>query len=129
MAQATTDLSARTPEQVFAHHGQATHTEDLDALMQDFAETACLITSEAVFCGKAGIRDFFARFIQMLPRAQWTTWTAKTRFADNLLLMEWTAESERGSVTDGVDTFIFRDGLIQYQTVHFTVVPKPLVKP
>ena len=122
MAQATTDLSRRTPQQVFAHHGEALGAEDLDATLQDYAETACIITPDAVTRGKDGIRTFFARLVQMLPHAQWNT---KTTFADNILLLEWSADSARGSVSDGVDTVVFQDGLIQYQTIHFTVVPKP----
>lgn len=122
MAHATTDLSRRTPQQVFAHHGHTLEAEDLGALLHDFAETACIITPGAVTCGKEGIRTFFARFVQLLPHAQWTS---KTTFADNVLLLEWTADSARGSVSDGVDTFVFQDGLIQCQTIHFTLVPKP----
>jgi ketosteroid isomerase-like protein len=122
MAQATTDLSRRTPQQVFAHHGQALRAEDLDATLQDYAETACVITPDAVTRGKEGIRVFFASLFRLLPRAQWT---AKTTFADTILLLEWTAVSARGSVSDGVETFVFRDGLIQYQTIRFTLVPKP----
>lgn len=124
MAQATTDLSRRTPQQVAAHHGQAMRAEDLDDLLQDYPETACVITSDTVTCGKEGIRTFFARFFQLLPRAQWTSSTAKTTFADNILLLEWTADAARGSVSDGVDTLVFKDGLIQHQTIHFTVVSK-----
>jgi hypothetical protein len=99
--------------------------EDLDALLQDYAETACLVTTDAVTRGKEDIRTFFARFYQRLPRAQWTSWTSKSTFADNILLLEWTADSATGSVSDGVDTVVFQDGLIQYQTIHFTVVPVP----
>ena len=53
----------RTPQEVFAHHGQAFAAEDLDEIVADFAD-------------------------------------------------------------DGVDTFIFRDGLIQAQTVHYTLQRK-----
>ena len=122
MAQTTTDLARRTPQQVFAHHGEALAAEDLDAILQDYAETACIITSDAVTCGKEGLRAFFARLVQLLPHAQWNV---KTTFADNILLLEWTADSARGSVSDGVETFVFQDGLIHSQTVHFTLVPKP----
>ena len=122
MTPATTDLSRRTPQQVFAHHGQALRVDDLDALLQDYAETACIITPDVVVCGKEGIRAFFAHFVQLLPHAQWAT---KTEFTDNILLLEWTADSARGSVSDGVETFVFQDGLIQQQTIHFTLVPKP----
>jgi ketosteroid isomerase-like protein len=122
MAQATTDLSRRTPQQVFAHHGEALRAEDLDAILQDYAETACNITPDAVTRGKEGLRTFFAQVVQARPHAQWTF---KTTFADNILLLEWTDDSARGSVSDGVETFVFQDGLIQYQIIHFTLVPKP----
>ncbi len=37
------DLSKRTPEEIFAHHGQALGAEDLDATVMDFADTAVLV--------------------------------------------------------------------------------------
>ena len=116
-----TDLSKRTPQEVFEHHGQALGAEDLDATLLDYAENACLITPSAVMRGKDAIREFFAGLFQALPKAQWGV---KTVYEDNVLFLEWTGDSARASVSDGVDTFIFQDGLIQYQTVHGTVVPK-----
>lgn len=35
------------------------------------------------------------------------------------------AEGDVDAITDGVDTFVIRDGLIQLQTARFTVRPKP----
>jgi hypothetical protein len=116
-----TDLSKRTPQEVFEHHGQALGAEDLDATMLDYAENACLITPSAVMRSKDAIREFFAGVFQALPKAQWDL---KTIYEDNLLFLEWTADSARASVSDGVDTFVFQDGLIQYQTVRCTVVPR-----
>jgi hypothetical protein len=116
-----TDLSKRTPQEVFEHHGQALGAEDLDATLLDYAENACLITPSAVMRGKDAIREFFVGLFQALPKAQWGV---KTVYADNVLFLEWTADSARASVSDGADTFIFQDGLIQYQTVHGTVVSK-----
>jgi hypothetical protein len=107
---------------VFAHHGEALTAEDPDAVQQDYAETACIVTADAVTCGKDGIKAFFTRLLQSLPHAQWSV---KTTFVDNILLLEWTADSTRGSVSDGVETFVFQDGLIQYQTIRFTLVLKP----
>jgi hypothetical protein len=36
-----------------------------------------------------------------------------TLFEDDILLLEWQAESEDVKVEDGIDTFVFRDGLIR----------------
>jgi hypothetical protein len=115
------DLSRRTPEEIFAHHGRALGAEDLDTTVMDFADTAVLVTSDGVRRGKDAIRHFFDGLFKALPKAQWSV---KTIYEDNLLFVEWTGDSARASVSDGVDTFIFKDGLIQAQTAHYTIVPK-----
>jgi predicted SnoaL-like aldol condensation-catalyzing enzyme len=116
-----TDLSKRTPEEVFTHHAQALGAEDLDAILMDYADTAILISPAGVLRGKDGIRNFFADLLQALPKAQWRV---KTIYTDNVLFLEWTADSARASVSDGVDTFIFQNGLITLQTVRNTTVSK-----
>jgi hypothetical protein len=115
------DLSKRTPEEIFAHHGQALGAEDLDATVMDFADTAVIVTPDGVRRGKDAIRNFFDGLFKALPKAQWGL---KTIYVDNVLFLEWTGDSARASVSDGVDTFLFKDGLIQAQTVHCTIVPK-----
>ena len=115
------DLSKRTPEEIFEHHGQALGAEDLDAAVMDFADTAVLVTPDGVRRGKDAIRNFFDGLFKALPKAQWGL---KTIYMDNLLFLEWTGDSARASVSDGVDTFIFKNGLIQAQTVRCTIVPK-----
>jgi hypothetical protein len=117
----TTDISNRTPEEIFAHHGQALGAEDPDATVMDFADTAVLVTSDGVRRGKDAIRNFFDGLFKALPKAHWGI---KTIYVDNLLFVEWSGDSARASVSDGVDTFLFKDGLIQAQTVHYTIVPK-----
>jgi SnoaL-like domain len=121
MTQPASELSKRTPEEVFTHHGQALGAEDLDAILMDYATTATLISPSGVFRGKDAIRTFFADLLQALPKAKWGL---KTTYVDNVLFLEWTADSARASVSDGVDTFIFENGLITLQTVRNTIVPK-----
>ncbi len=89
--------------------------------MIETTNTAILISPSGVLRGKDAIRSFFADLLQALPKAQWGV---KTIYADNVLFLEWTADSARASVSDGVDTFIFHDGLITLQTVRDTIVPK-----
>ncbi|GAC1401559.1 MAG: nuclear transport factor 2 family protein [Ktedonobacteraceae bacterium] len=121
MTQSTRDLSQRTPQEVFEHHAQSLGKEDLDATVLDYAETASLITPSGVMRGKDAIRQFFTGVFQTLPHAKWNV---KPIFADNILFLEWTADSEPASVSDGVDTVVFQNGLIQVQTVRCTIVPK-----
>lgn len=121
MAHTASDISQRTPEQVFNHHVQALGAEDVAATVMDYAETARVITPVGVAQGKDAIGKLFADLFQTLPKARWNV---KTTFVDNILFLEWTADSDKASVSDGVDTFIFKDGLIETQTVRFTAVPK-----
>jgi ketosteroid isomerase-like protein len=70
-------VAARTPQEVFRHHGEALGAGDLDGIVDDYAD-------EAIFITPAGV--------------------------------------ERGK--DGIDTFVFRDGLIRVQTVRYTLIPQ-----
>jgi hypothetical protein len=42
-------------------------------------------------------------------------------YEDDILLLEWKATSSASKVEDGIDTFVFRDGLIRVQTVRYTL--------
>ena len=121
MAQTASEISKRTPEQVFNHHVQALGAEDVAATVMDYAETARVITPGGIAQGKDAIGKLFADLFRTLPKARWNV---KTTYVDDILFLEWTADSDLNSVSDGVDTFIFKDGLIQTQTVRFTAVPK-----
>jgi len=39
-------------------------------------------------------------------------------------MLEWAADAAESSAGDGVDTFVFRDGLIHAQTLHYTLQRK-----
>src|SRR5260370_22544476 len=100
------DLSKRTPEEVFAHHGQALGAEDLDATVMDFAATAVLVTPDGVRRGKDAIRNFFDGLFRALPQAQSGV---KTIYVDNLLFLYCTGDSSRASASAVVDTFLLCD--------------------
>jgi hypothetical protein len=42
----------------------------------------------------------------------------------DVLFLEWAADAAATFVEDGIDTFVFRDGLIRVQTVRYTVQRK-----
>lgn len=109
----------RTPEEVFQHHAQALGAEDLDEIVADYADNAVFITPAGIRHGKDGIRAAFTELLGDVPQA---TWDLKTQiYHDDVLFLEWAADSARTRVEDGIDTFVFRDGLIRVQTVRYTV--------
>lgn len=112
----------RTPQEVFQHHAEVLGAEDLEGIVSDYAEDALLITPEGAARGKEGVREGFEKLLGDLPGA---TWDLPTQvYADDILLLEWKAESEAARVEDGIDTFVFRDGLIRVQTVRYTLISK-----
>lgn len=112
----------RTPEEVFAHHVQSLRAGDLDEIVADCADDAIFITPARTRRGKDGIRAAFTQLLADVPDA---AWNLKTQiYEDDVLLLEWAADAEATRVEDGLDTFIFRDGLIRVQTVRYTLQHK-----
>jgi hypothetical protein len=113
---------SRTPQEIFQHHVEALGAEDLDGIVSDYADDAVFITPDGVRRGKAGVREGFEKLIGDIPSASWELPTMI--FEDDVLLLEWKAQSEKATVEDGIDTFVFADGQIRVQTVRYTATPK-----
>lgn len=113
---------ARTPQEVFQHHAEVLIAGDLEGIVSDYADDALFITPDGVKHGKDGVREGFVKLLSDVPQADWDVPTQI--FEDDVLLIEWKAVSENAKVEDGIDTFVFRDGMIRVQTVRYTVVPE-----
>jgi len=50
----------------------------------------------------------FTKLLADLPNAKWDLPTQI--YEDDILFLEWAAESAATRTTDGIDTFVFRDG-------------------
>jgi ketosteroid isomerase-like protein len=110
--------TTRSGEEIFAHHAQALGAEDLDGIISDYADDAVLIVQGRVLRGLDGVRAAFTQLLQEVPQA---AWQVDTVFVDDVLYLEWKARSANSHIEDGIDTFVFRDGRIQVQTVRYTV--------
>lgn len=109
----------RTPQEIFRHHAETLVAGDLEGVVSDYAEDAVILTSAGVKRGKAGVREAFVQLLGELPNAEWTLPTEL--YEGDVLFLEWTARSKENYADDGVDTFIFRDGLIRLQSVRYTL--------
>ena len=112
---------ARTPKEVFQHHAEALGAEDIDAIVEDYADDAIFITPDGLLRGKDGVRRAFEKLTSEVPGAKWELPTEI--YEDDILLLEWKVTSSAAKVDDGIDTFVFRDGLIRAQTVRYTLQP------
>jgi uncharacterized protein (TIGR02246 family) len=109
----------RSPEEVFQHHAQALGAGDLEEIVADYTDDAVFITPAGVLRGKDGIRAAFTQLLADVPSADWEL---KTQIYENdVLFLEWAATAAATKVEDGIDTFVFSDGLIRLQTVRYTL--------
>jgi ketosteroid isomerase-like protein len=114
-------MAVRTPKEVFQHHGQVLGAGDLEGIVSDYSEDAIFISPDGILKGKAGVRQAFTKLIADLPNAKWEL---KQVYEGDVLFLEWAADSAKTRTKDGIDTFIFRDGLIRVQTVRYTLERK-----
>jgi hypothetical protein len=112
---------ARTPQEIFEHHGAVLVAGDIDGIVDDYSDDALVITPSGVMRGKDGVRQAFEGLLGDLPDAAWEIPTQV--FEDDILFIEWSATAEKSRVRDGVDTFVFRDDHIRVQTVRYTLEP------
>jgi hypothetical protein len=68
------------------------------------------------------VREGFTQLLADVPNAEWAVPTQI--FEGDVLFIEWSADSEKTRVEDGIDTFVFRDGEIVVQTVRYTLQQK-----
>jgi hypothetical protein len=113
---------ADTPQAVFERHVAALSAGDFDSLAADYAADALVLTPTGEYRGRPAIRELFERLMHDLPDVSLEA--QLTVFADDLLLLHWTADSVSNHIPDGVDTFVFRGGQIQAQTISCTLTPK-----
>jgi ketosteroid isomerase-like protein len=111
--------TTRTPQEVFGHHAEVLIAGDLEGIVADYSDDAVFITPAGVLHGKDGVRQGFTKLLSDLPSAEWQVPT--TIFEGDVLFIEWNAKSEKTQALDGIDTFVFRDGLIRVQTVRYTL--------
>jgi ketosteroid isomerase-like protein len=114
--------ASRTPQEVFQHHAEVLIAGDLEGIVSDYADDAVFITPAGALHGKDGVREGFKKLLADVPSADWAVPTQI--YEGDVLFIEWSADSASTRVEDGIDTFVFRDGLIRVQTVRYTLLQK-----
>jgi ketosteroid isomerase-like protein len=97
---------------------QAVNTGDLAAILKNYADDAVVLTPQGPLEGKPGVEAFFRQAFSLLPQAQVSA--KQVVSTEAALLVWWGAESPKGRVDDGVDTFVFERGLIKLQSISFS---------
>lgn len=111
--------TTRSPEDVFGHHAKVLGAEDLEGIVSDYTDDAIVICQGKTYRGKEGVREVFTQLLSDVPHASWELPTMV--FAEDVMYLEWKAQSAQHRVDDGIDTFVFRDGQIRVQTVRYSL--------
>ncbi|WP_280399697.1 nuclear transport factor 2 family protein [Nocardia carnea] len=112
----------RTAEEIIDHHVAALAAGNVDAVVADYAEDARFVTTDGVVAGRASLAKTIAGIVEQFPG--FTVTIVNLVVDDDIVLLEWTADTQGHVLTDGVDTFLIRDDRIQLQTARFTVHAK-----
>lgn len=109
----------KTTEQVLNHHLTSLGGEDIDAVLEDYTDRSIIVTPGGQARGLEQIRKLFEGLIATVPKAQYTL--NSSTIVDQVVLLEWSAASEKTHISNGVDTFVIVSGKIMYQTARFDV--------
>lgn len=111
----------RTPEDILNAHVLAVTQGDLPGVLKDYSDDAIFLTPQGALYGHEGVESFYSQALATLPGLQLTATSVAS--GGNAALVNWTGSSSTGSISDGVDTFVFADDSIKVQTSSFTVKP------
>lgn len=114
------EVSQRSFKEVFEDHLFLSERGDFENdMIRNYSPDVVILMKNKTYHGYGGIRELALRLKNELPDGE---------FQNNLVhldkeigMLEWTAQSEQNEVRDGVDSYLFRDGKIVAQTIHYTV--------
>ena len=116
--------SQRSAEEVLDDHLNLSLDASVeDDLRRNYAEDVVLLTSFGTYRGYEGARYLAELLGQQVPDA---IFEYRNLLVDgDVGFLEWTATSRTTSarIDDGADSYVFRDGRIVAQTIHYTVQP------
>ncbi len=132
---ALADPAVRTPEQIVRHHFAAAAARNLQAVVDDYAEDAVLVTADGVVHGKAAVRAAFAQLLRGPQPGARPAGTAAggaqrrpqiliSHFTSTVAWLIWAQNAGKPNEVRGVETYLVRDGKIELETVG-TVVVRP----
>ncbi|QRK05040.1 nuclear transport factor 2 family protein [Archangium violaceum] len=107
-------------EEVFAGRMEALLAGNLDLAFCYYAEDAVIVLPGSVVQGREQVRIAFTNFGSVfggvIPQPSSVT------ISGEIVLATFSLDTPHASVQDGADTFVIRDGRIQAQTVHASIV-------
>ena len=114
---------ARSTQEVFDSHLALREDNRFDEdLATNYAEDVVVLTLTGVFRGHDGLRASHADLQRYFPDGKYTY---KVQLVEgDVAYLAWSGRSPKGTVHDGADSYVIREGKIVAQTIHYTVDPQ-----
>lgn len=92
-----------------------------DDIERNYADDVVVVSNWGVEHGHDGVRSMAALLQSQLPEC---TFAYKLRLVSGEVgMLQWTGRSSAGSVHDGVDSYVIRNGRIVAQTISYSLTP------
>lgn len=108
-----------TPQEVLNRHLELSRSGSEQDFLECYCDDSFLITAGGVRRGRDEIRACYEQLNRDLPNGRYTY--KVVAIEQDVGFLEWSAESDTHVVTDGVDSYVFQDGYIRAQTIHYTL--------
>jgi len=106
--------------EVFEDHLRLSESGDFETdLRRNFSRDIVVLMENKVYRGHEDVRGLAKRLLRELPNGKYQN--RMILLDEEIGMLEWTAQSAHAEVLDGVDSYLFRDGKIIAQTIHYTV--------
>lgn len=110
----------RTTQEVFDDHLQKRKNGEPEKdVITNYAENVVMLTGTGIYYGHDGVRENIRQLNFYLPNS---TFEYKNVLVEGeYAFLEWHGHSADGTVRDGADSFVIREGKIVMQSIHYTV--------
>jgi len=110
----------RSFREVFDDHLRLSEMGDFETdLRRNFSIDIVVLMENKIYRGHEEVRGLAKRLLRELPNGKYQN--SMILLHEEIGMLEWKAQSDKAEVLDGVDSYLFRDGKIIAQTIHYTV--------
>ncbi|MFC6989287.1 nuclear transport factor 2 family protein [Haloplanus sp. GCM10025708] len=113
-----------TTEDVLDHHLDAFVAQDLDGIMEDYADDSFVVTPMGTFRGLDEIEELFAGLFEEFARPGTDITLDQQTVEGDWAYIVWHAETQENVYEYCTDTFEIRGGEIRKQTFAGKITPK-----
>lgn len=113
----------RTAKEVLEDHLKLSKHGTVDEDVQrNYSKNVVMLTSFGTYKGHEGMKELAKLLRKQVPNM--TFEYKDLQIKGNIGFLEWSANSKNSWIKNGADSYVFKDGLIVAQSIHYNVTQK-----